>query len=60
MEDFEKKAEEFEQHLHDLGWERVTHCGNCENHRDRAGMCDIWHCHTGMDGYCHRSIPRKK
>lgn len=34
--------------------EVITRCKDCEYHRNRINMCDIWHAHTNPDGYCHR------
>lgn len=36
----------------------LVRCKDCQNHRDLAGMCDVWHHHTGAMGFCHRA--RKK
>lgn len=33
----------------------LIRCKNCEHHRDRINMCDIWHRHTSREGYCHRA-----
>ena len=32
----------------------ITHCRECEYHRNGINMCDIWHAHTSPEGYCHR------
>ena len=38
----------------------LTYCEDCQNHRRRTGMCDIWMKGTPPKGFCHRSIPNKK
>ena len=30
-------------------------CKDCEYHRNGAGVCDIWHAYTNLNGYCHRA-----
>lgn len=32
----------------------LIRCEQCENHRTRIGMCDVWHAHTPSLGYCYR------
>ena len=41
-------------------YESLIRCKDCENHRDRINMCDIWHRHTGGEGFCHRAKAVKK
>ena len=38
----------------------LIRCKNCENHREPVNMCDIWHRHTGREGYCHRAKAKSK
>ena len=35
-------------------YEPLTRCKDCESHGKRTNMCDIFHCHTNPNGYCHR------
>lgn len=35
-------------------YEPLTRCKECEHHGKRTNMCDIFHCHTNPNGYCHR------
>lgn len=32
----------------------LIRCRNCQYHRHRAGMCDVYHVHKSGDGYCDR------
>lgn len=32
----------------------VIRCKDCESHRNRSGICDVWHHHTSGEGFCHR------
>ena len=32
----------------------VTRCEHCEEHRNRVGICDVWHAHTPPWGWCYR------
>lgn len=32
----------------------VIRCKDCEYHGKRTNICDIFHCHTNPNGYCHR------
>lgn len=41
-------------------YEPLTRCKDCEYHRNRINMCDIWHRHTSADGFCHRAKAVKK
>ena len=34
--------------------EELIRCKDCEHHGNRTNMCDIFHCHTNPNGYCHR------
>lgn len=34
--------------------EVVTRCKDCEYHGKRTNICDIFHCHTNPNGYCHK------
>lgn len=48
-------AEETDLFLSFPKYAELITCRHCENHRHRAGICDIWHAHTAPDGYCHRA-----
>lgn len=40
-----------------IGTERkedLIRCKECESHRNRSGICDVWHHHTSGEGFCHR------
>lgn len=32
----------------------LIRCQDCESHRNRSGICDVWHHHTSPQGFCHR------
>lgn len=34
--------------------EELIRCKECESHRNRSGICDVWHHHTSGEGFCHR------
>ena len=34
--------------------EELIRCKDCESHRNRSGICDVWHHHTSGEGFCHR------
>ena len=38
----------------------LIRCRDCEHHREPVNMCDIWHRHTGREGYCHRAKAKSK
>ena len=40
--------------------EELIRCKDCEYHRNRINMCDIWHRHTNGEGYCHRAKAKSK
>ena len=44
----------------DKDYPELIRCKNCENHREPVNMCDIWHRHTGREGYCHRAKAKSK
>ena len=32
----------------------LVRCEHCEEHRNRVGICDVWHAHTPPWGWCYR------
>lgn len=38
----------------------LIRCKDCENHRNRTNMCDIYHVHKNGNGYCDRAKAVKK
>lgn len=47
-------VEDMTGEFEDKDYQELIRCKDCEYHGKRTNICDIFHCQTNPNGYCHR------